>query len=406
MSLLEAVRLALGILWANRLRTFLTILGNVVAVSSVVAVVAIIDGLNRYVSDKVLSTGSQVFTISKFGFESDYDTYLKMLRRKDLTVADAEALGRQMQNASAVVPIVSRRENLRVGRSEATGASVVGLGDGYADLRTLDLAEGRHLTREDVRGRSAVVVIGDQVREKLFDPIDPIGREIRVGRHRFLIVGVLKKRGSVLGQSQDNVVCIPVTTYTKLFGTRDPMEINIRAKSAEVMPAAEEEATLLMKLRRGLNPWEEPDFNVFTSEMLYTLYQNLTKGIYGLTIGIVAISLLVGGIVIMNIMFVSVTERTREIGIRRALGARRHDVVMQFLAESVTLAAFGGVIGVTLGSIAAIVLHATTPLPATIRPWSVLVGLLLASAVGLFFGIYPAARASRLVPVEALRHEV
>ncbi len=145
MNLLEALRLALGILWANRLRTFLTILGNVVAVSSVVAVVAIIDGLNRYVSDQVLSTGSQVFTISKFGFESDYDTYLKMLRRKDLTIADADALGRQMQNASAVVPVVSRRETLRVGRSQATGASIVGLGDGYPELRTLDLAEGRHL---------------------------------------------------------------------------------------------------------------------------------------------------------------------------------------------------------------------------------------------------------------------
>ena len=406
MSLLEALRLALGILWANRLRSFLTILGNVVAVSSVVSVVAIIDGLNRYVSDKVLSTGSQVFTITKFGFESDYDTYLKMLRRKDLTIEDAEALGRDMQYASAVVPVVSRRENLRVGSAEAAGAAVVGLGDGYPELRTLDLSSGRHLTREDVRGRASVAVIGDQVREKLFDQLDPIGRDIRVGRHRFLIVGVLKKRGSVLGQSQDDLVGIPVTTYTKLFGTRDMIEINIRASSAETMPAAEEEATLLMKLRRGLNPWEEPDFNVFTSEMLYTLYQNLTKGIYGLTIGIVAVSLLVGGIVIMNIMFVSVTERTREIGIRRALGARRHDVVMQFLSESVALAACGGVIGVALGSITAIVLHATTPLPATIRPWSVLVGLLLASAVGLFFGIYPAARASKLVPVEALRHEV
>ena len=299
--------------------------------------VAIIDGLNRYVSDKVLSTGSQVFTITKFGFDSDYDTYLKMLRRKDITIDDAEALERQMQNASAVVPVVSRRENLRsAGAPRRAGAAVVGLGDGYPELRTLDLSAGRHLTREDMRGRSSVCVIGDQVREKLFDPLDPIGREIRVGRHRFLIVGVLKKRGSVLGQSQDNVVCIPVTTYTKLFGTRDMMELNIRAKSAEVMPAAEEEAALLMKLRRGLNPWDEPDFNVYTSEMLYTLYQNLTKGIYGLTVGIVAVSLLVGGIVIMNIMFVSVTERTREIGIRRALGARRHDVVLQFLSESVS----------------------------------------------------------------------
>ena len=219
-------------------------------------------------------------------------------------------------------------------------------------------------------------------------------------------MGVLQKRGSVLGQSQDNVVLVPVTTYVKLFGARDPVEINIRAKSAETMLAAQDEAALLLKLRRGLNPWQEADFDIVTSEMLYDLYQNVTKGIYGLTIGIVAISLLVGGIVIMNIMFVSVTERTREIGIRRALGARKRDIVLQFLSESISLAAMGGVIGVLVGVGGALILRGATPLPASISLWSVVVGLVLASSVGLFFGINPAVRASRLEPVEALRHEV
>ncbi len=405
MSILEALRLALDVLWANRLRSFLTILGNVVAVGSVVAVVAIIDGLNRYVSEQILSTGSHTFTITKFGFDTDYDSYLKMLRRRDLTLDDAAALSRQMRNALAVVPIVSRRETLKRGREEASGAVVVGVGEGVEELRTLDIVAGRHLTREDLQGRAAVAVIGEQVREKLFDPVDPIGQELRVGRHRLLVVGLLKPRGSVLGQSQDNVVLVPVTTYAKYYGMRDNLEINIRATSAETMAEAQEEAELLMKLRRGLNPWDEPDFNVFTSEMLYTLYQNLTKGIFGLTVGIVAISLLVGGIVIMNIMFVSVTERTREIGIRRAVGARRGHVLTQFLSEAVLLSLLGGLIGVILGSATAIVLHAATPLPATIRPWSIVIGLLLASSVGLFFGIYPAMRASRLVPVEALRYE-
>jgi len=192
----------------------------------------------------------------------------------------------------------------------------------------------------------------------------------------------------------------------KLFGSRDPIEINVRASGAETMQAAQEEATLILKLRRGLNPWQDPDFDIMTSEMLYDFYQNVTKGIYGLTIGIVAISLLVGGIVIMNIMFVSVTERTREIGIRRALGARRRDIVMQFLSESVTLAAMGGLLGVLVGVGGALVLKGVTPLPAAIRLWSVLLGLALASSVGLFFGIHPAVRASRLEPVEALRYEV
>ena len=406
MNLLESLRLALSVLWSNRLRTFLTILGNVVAVSSVVAVVSIIDGLNRYVSERILSTGSHVFTITKMGFEGDYDAYLKMLRRKDLTLDDAAALSRQMQNVLAVVPVVTRRETLHKGRDEAKGAVVAGMGDGYPDLRTLEVASGRHLTREDVQGRAAVAVIGQQVREKLFDPVDPIGQELRVGRHRFLVVGVLQKIGSVLGQSQDNIVLIPVTTYAKLFGMRDPMEIRVRAASAETMADAEEEATLLLKLRRGLKPWDEPDFNVFTSEMLYTLYKGLTASIYGLTVGVVAISLLVGGIVIMNIMFVSVTERTREIGIRRAVGAKRSDIILQFLSESVALAVLGGILGVIVGILVTVILRGVTPLPATIRPWSILVGLCLASSVGLFFGIYPAAGASRLVPVEALRREV
>ncbi len=405
MNILESLRLALAVLWANRLRSFLTILGNVVAVSSVVAVVAIINGFNSYVADRILSTGSHVFTVTKFGFTTDEETFHAMLRRRNLTLDDADALSRQMQNAMAVVPVVSRQENLRAGGEEASGARVVGLGEGYPDLRTMDIQTGRHLAREEIQGRAQVAVIGDQVREKLFEGLDPLGRDLRIGRHRFRIVGVMQKRGSVLGQSQDNVVLIPVTTYVKLFGSRDPIEINIRATGAETMPAAEEEATLILKIRRGLNPWQDADFDIVTSEMLYDLYQNVTKGIYGLTIGIVAISLLVGGIVIMNIMFVSVTERTREIGIRRALGAKRRDIVLQFLSESVALAALGGLIGVLVGVGAALILRGATPLPATVRVWSVAVGLLLASSVGLFFGINPAVRASRLEPVEALRHE-
>lgn len=406
MSLIESLRLALSVLWSNRLRSFLTILGNVVAVSSVVAVVAIIHGLNTYVGESLLATGSNVFSIMKFSFTTDNDTWLKQLRRRDITLADAEALSAQMQYALAVVPVAESRQNLKVSREEARGAPLIGVGEGFSELGTIDLAAGRPLTREEVRGRATVAVIGDQVREKLFGAIDPVGRWLRVGRHRFQVVGVLKKKGGGPGQNEDSQVIIPVTTFQKFYGSREGVRLDIRATGVETLQEAQEEAALLLKLRRGLKPWDEPDFGIWTSEMFYQFYKNLTKGIYGLTIGIVAISLLVGGIVIMNIMFVSVTERTREIGIRRAMGAKRRDVMLQFLSESVSLAVVGGLLGVIGGILIAVILRGATPLPTEVRLWSVLVGLLLSSTVGLFFGIYPAMRASHLPPVEALRYEV
>ncbi len=406
MEFREAIRLALGTLWTNRLRSFLTVLGNVVAVLSVVALVSVIQGLNRYVSTQFLSTGSGTFTITKFGLIMNYDDYLKAAARADITLADAEDLERKLTLAAAVVPVGQGRMAVKRGTVAGDDAPVLGVGAGYPLISRYELSSGRDLGDSDVRERAAVALVGDRIREKLFPNEDPVGKELKLGAHTFTIVGVMAHQGGSIGGSQDDQVVIPVTTLLKLQGSRArTLDIGILARSPGQIEAARDEAEVQLKIRRGLKPWAKPDFDVITDEQLYGIYQNLTKGIYGLLLGVVSLSLLIGGIVIMNIMLVSVTERTREIGIRKAVGARRTDIVAQFLVESVLLALAGGVIGVLGGIGAALAVRALTPLPASVELWSVAVGLVLASSVGLFFGIYPAWRASRLAPIAALRYE-
>jgi putative ABC transport system permease protein len=406
MNLLEAARLAIATLWGNRLRSFLTVLGNVVAVLSVVALVAVIQGLDRFVSKELLATGSNAFVVTKFGIIMGYEEYLKAVERPDLTLDDARHLERTMTTAAAVVPFLEARLAVKRGRNEAEGAPVRGTGAGYPLVGRFTLADGRDLAAADVEGNAAVAVIGSRIAGKLYPGEDPIGRDLRVGGNRYTVVGVLEPRGGTAGGSQDDQVLLPVTTLLKQVGARArSLEISVVALDATHYEAAQEEAELLLKIRRGLKPWDKPNFDLLTDEQLFGIYRKITAGIYGLLLGVVSLSLLIGGIVIMNIMLVSVTERTREIGIRKAVGARRRDIVTQFLVESVFLATGGGVLGVLLGIGAALVVRAATPLPASVQPWSVLVGMLLASSVGIFFGIYPAWRASRLAPIAALRHE-
>lgn len=405
MEFLEAIRLALGTLWSNRLRSFLTVLGNVVAVLSVVALVSVIQGLNLFVSREFLSTGSNTFTLAKFGMIRNYEEYLKALARPDLTLEDARDLERTCTLAAAVVPFADAQLPVKRGRQEAENAPVRGAGAGYPLVGSLTLATGRDLNEIDVEDRAEVAVIGDRIREKLFGAEDALGKDIRVGGHRVQVVGILEKRGGTSFRSDDDQVLLPITTFLKYRGRSESIYITILAVDPLRMEEAQEEAALHLKIRQGKKPYDKEDFDILTDEQFYGLYKQATNGIYGLLVGVVSLSLLVGGIVIMNIMLVSVTERTREIGIRKAVGARRRDITTQFLVESVLLAAAGGVLGVLGGVGVALLVRATTPLPASIQLWSILVGLLLASAVGLFFGIYPAWRASRLAPIAALRHE-
>jgi len=286
--------------------------------------------------------------------------------------------------------------------------SDIGIAGATANLHqisNIDVEYGRHITELEELHRRQVVFVGWEIVDKLFPNVDPIGKEIKVGGRRFTIVGVAKKRGSFLGQNQDSFVIIPITTFLKVFGTRRNLDILVKTVDLESMREAQDQARVVLRLRRKVPQDKPDDFAIMTSDTFMQLYRNFTSTAYLVMIGVSSIALLVGGIVIMNIMLVSVTQRTREVGIRKAMGARKRDILWQFLVEAVTIAAVGGIIGILIGTVIAKIVSATTPLPSAVELWSVVLGLLISSSVGIFFGIFPAMKAAKLNPIEALRYE-
>lgn len=401
----ELTALAVATLWANRLRSFLTILGTAVAVLSIVGVVSVLHGLDRFVSAQILTTGTDVFVLSKVGFVLDYEKYLEAMKRRDLRPDDAEFLRERLTLASAVIARQSTRAVVsRRGRG-AEGVPLWGVESGYPDVGDFPLEAGRHLAPSDDLGRTQVAVVGAKVAETFFLGEDAIGKELRIGGHRFTVVGQLAARGGRQDDSKDDVVLVPLSTLRKRIVERGSVDLLVRASDPAWMEDAKDEASLHLKIRRGKKPYESPDFDIATDEQIFALYTQTTRLVYAALVGLVSLSLVVGGIVIMNIMLVSVTERTREIGIRKAIGARRDQITAQFLVEAVVLSLLGGLAGVLGGGLLAFLVGRFSPLPASVQPWSVLVGLLLAGIVGLFFGIYPARRAAGLAPIAALRYE-
>ncbi len=401
----ENLRIALEALRANKLRSILTVLGNVVAVMSVIAVVAIIDGLNRYVSEKVLEQGLKVLYVDKFGLITNEESWREAMKRRDLTLFDADALKRQSRLASDVVAQIETNKRVRAGKIELQNVRILGTSEGYETVGTYDIEQGRPLESEEISKRRPVCLLGSELSRQLFPRVDPIGQEVRVAGYTLQVVGTVTPRGNVLGQSQDNFVLLPLGQYQKIFGPHDSVVILLRAKHGVDLDRLEDETRVILRALRHLPIGKPDDFGITTSETYMALFQKFSSGVFVGTIGLVAISLLVGGIVIMNIMLVAVTERTREIGIRKALGARRSDLLSQFLSETVVLSLFGGLVGVLVGVSLALLVRVATPLPASIQPWSVAISLFVASSIGLFFGVYPATRAAKLDPIVALRQE-
>jgi putative ABC transport system permease protein len=404
---LEAATIALHAIWSNKLRSFLTVLGNIVAVTSIIAVVSLIQGMNGYVTNAIVSdVGADNFTIQRMPVVRTQEDEDRVRNNPRITLRDAAAVRKFSENVGAVAGQGQAAARISYGGQDLDGAQIQGVTRDYIFFSTFTVEQGRLISPVEVESNRPVTVLGWEVADKLFGPVDPIDKILSIGRHHFRVVGVSKKKGSAFGNSQDNFAIVPLGSFQKLFGARNPsLQLLVKPKSPELIAAAMDDATVAMRIERRLRPAERDNFGMFTSDTLLGVYHTATNGIFAVLIGVVAMSLVVGGIVIMNIMLMVVSERTREIGLRKALGARRRDIIWQILTESVTLSTMGGVIGTFFGFILAIIVSKLTPLPAAVQAWSVAIGIGITAIVGLFFGLYPAMRAARLDPIEALRRE-
>jgi len=404
-NLRESAGIALGAIRAQKLRSFLTLLGVIIGVSSVIAVVSLVQGLNQYVARQLTSSGSNVFSVDKVGLAFDDLTFRDRMRRPDLTREHAALVAAAARHVAAACADRTTIATLRRGAKSLGSVEVTGFEPGYMQVNDLPVERGRALVESDELHHAPACVIGADVADQLFGGVDPIDREIRVREQSLVVVGVGKHLGSAFGQPRDLYVLVPLATFARLEGRIGSVEIKVRSRGTDDFEQAQDETRAILRAARHVRPGQPDDFEIVTPEMLLSLWRNLSGAIFIVIVGVALISLVVGGIVIMNIMLVSVTERTREIGIRKALGARRRDILFQFLIEAATLSSAGGIIGLALGILFSLLIGVITPLPVYVSPLAVVLGLVMATLVGVFFGSYPAARAARLDPIEALRYE-
>lgn len=402
----ESFKIAFEALKSYKMRSVLTTLGIVIGVTTVITIVALIQGLNKSFENQISAIGTTTLYIQKFPWVMNDQQWFKFRNRPNLTVKDAEQLGEMSKMAVAVAPTLTTGRTTAYKGQTLEGVWVVGTTADYLETSNINPEYGRFLSETDVKHRRPLCVIGSDVAEKLFENEDPIGKRMTIGGRRFKVIGVAEKKGSMFGQTLDQVAMIPIGLFQTAFGARfRSVDIEVKVASPDQIEDAEIELTGIMRRIRGLESNEEDNFSINKQSQLMETYKNLTTTLWAVAIGVGAISLLVGGIGIMNILLVSVTERTREIGIRKALGARRFDIMMQFLAESLVICALGVLLGIGLAIGIAKFIAGTTPLPASITAWVAFLGLAFVLTIGLFFGIYPARKAARLNPIEALRYE-
>jgi putative ABC transport system permease protein len=405
-SFREPALIALQSMRAHKLRSFLVLLGVILSVSTLILVVSLISGMNEYFADRIANLGSNVFIINKLGIISDSSALVKALRRnRDITWDDFEALRDGLQLPKNVGVQATRTGKVRSEKQNLEDVSIRGVTANLGEMDIEEAASGRYISASDDDHHAMVAMIGSEVAEKLFPGTEPLGKTLLVDGQEVTIVGVGKPLGNVFGQSQDSYVYLPVQSWMKLYGRNKSLAINIQARGAEWMAQTREEARVMMRARRHLGPKEKDNFGIVASDSLMSLWKNLTGTLASGMVGLVSIFLVIGGVVIMNVMLASVTERTREIGIRKSLGARRSDILIQFMVESTVMALVGGAIGVVVAWLLAIVVRDTTPVPMAVPIAAVLGSIAISSAVGMFFGVYPARKAARLDPIEALRYE-
>jgi putative ABC transport system permease protein len=409
MHIVEAIRIALLSLWANKLRSVLTLLGVVIGIAAVIAVVTFVNGINGYVAEKIFNLGANSFLISKQpNVITDVDDFIEANKHKDLTMEEYRAVAEGCSACKEVgASLRSFNGKVVYGTQNSTDTWIRGWTPSMARIYDLDLVAGRMLNENDENSAASVVIIGQDIRENLLEGVDPLGKEIRVDGKVFRIVGVGKKEGKTLGQSRDNYIIMPIATWLKTYGSHN--SITIWGKSFDAgapFDQAVDQARVILRSRRHDRVGEKDTFVIESNASFLSIWSDLSGTFFIVMIVIASISLIVGGIVIMNIMLVSVTERTREIGIRKALGARRRDVLRQFLIESITMAVIGGLLGVAGGIGIAKLVTLAIGMPSAIKLWAIFAGLAVSASVGIFFGVYPARKAAKLDPITALRFEL
>ncbi|MDQ3068345.1 MAG: ABC transporter permease [Acidobacteriota bacterium] len=402
----ESAVLALQAIWANKLRSFLTVLGNIVAVTSIIAVVSLIQGLNASVEDAIISeVGADAFTVDRYPITQSQEEQDEVRNNPRVTMADADAIRRYATNVDAVMAQARSSADMRYRSEQLDSVQIQGVTREYASLPTTNVEQGRVITPGEFDAGRPVAILGYDTADRLFGARDPLDNKVSIAGVPFMVVGVAEKKGSIFGQSQDEYAIIPLPAFQRVFGSRRSLNLVVRPKDPSLTRAAMDETTVALRIERRLKPAEKDNFGIYSSDTFLKIYEQATAGIFAVLVGVVGLSLVVGGIVIMNIMLMVVTERTREIGLRKALGARRRDIVWQILTESITLSTFGGVVGTAVGFLIAMVIAAVSPLPAAVELWSIVLGIGITAVVGLFFGMYPAMQAAALDPIEALRRE-
>ncbi len=408
----DLISSSFSILKTHTLRSFLTILGIVIGVMTIISILSLIEGMNSSVEKQIQSLGSNTIFVQKYQWGQGRMDVQELIRRRDISIEDAWAIAK-LPTVERVAPIKSYEiASLNYLGKTAKNVEVVGSTPELQYTANYTIETGRFINQEDYLRRQTVCAIGGYVVDNLFPNEDPLGKYLNLSGKRFLIIGVLGRKGSFLGQTQDNIIIIPLTTFEKTFPKPTgfgaifrSLSIQVLPKSGKVLEQAIDQIRELMRRRRGLGYDKPDDFGINTQESLRQIYKNITNIAYIVMIGVATISLIVGGIGIMNIMLVAVSERTKEIGLRKAVGANNRDILYQFLFEAVMLSIIGGLIGVILGLCIAKIVSVVSPLPAAAPLWTVLLGIGFSAAVGIFFGIYPANRAAQLNPIEALRYE-